>query len=147
MITVARIDERMIHGQVAYAWPVAYKSDAILAVDDEIAKDAFQKSLLEMAAPKVQYYDTVLMSESTYNTNNIAKEFGMSARTLNSILQSKGVQYRQGGQWLLYHKYQNRGFTKTHTYAFTRLDGSTGTSIQTVWTEAGRKFIHELLGA
>ena len=101
---------------------------------------------LEMAAPKVQYYDTVLMSESTYNTNNIAKEFGMSARTLNSILQSKGVQYRQGGQWLLYHKYQNRGFTKTHTYAFTRLDGSTGTSIQTVWTETGRKFIHELLG-
>lgn len=52
MITFARIDERMIHGQVAYAWPVAYKSDAILAVDDEIAKDAFQKSLLEMAAPK-----------------------------------------------------------------------------------------------
>lgn len=109
-------------------------------------QNELHKQQLEMAAPKVQYYDTVLMSESTYNTNNIAKEFGMSARTLNSILQSKGVQYRQGGQWLLYHKYQNRGFTKTHTYAFTRLDGSTGTSIQTVWTEAGRKFIHELLG-
>ena len=110
-------------------------------------QNELHKQQLEMAAPKVQYYDTVLMSESTYNTNNIAKEFGMSARTLNSILQSKGVQYRQGGQWLLYHKYQNRGFTKTHTYAFTRLDGSTGTSIQTVWTEAGRKFIHELLGS
>lgn len=109
-------------------------------------QNELHRQQLEMAAPKVQYYDTVLMSESTYNTNNIAKEFGMSARTLNSILQSKGVQYRQGGQWLLYHKYQNRGFTKTHTYAFTRLDGSTGTSIQTVWTEAGRKFIHELLG-
>ncbi|MGL5692726.1 MAG: PTS system mannose/fructose/N-acetylgalactosamine-transporter subunit IIB [Peptostreptococcaceae bacterium] len=52
MITIARIDERMIHGQVAYAWTVAYKSDAILAIDDEIASDAFQKSLLEMAAPK-----------------------------------------------------------------------------------------------
>lgn len=109
-------------------------------------QNELHRQQLEMAAPKVQYYDTVLMSESTYNTNNIAKEFGMSAKTLNSILQSKGVQYRQGGQWLLYHKYQNRGFTKTHTYAFTRLDGSTGTSIQTVWTEAGRKFIHELLG-
>lgn len=110
-------------------------------------QNELHRQQLEMAAPKVQYYDTVLMSESTYNTNNIAKEFGMSAKTLNSILQSKGVQYRQGGQWLLYHKYQNRGFTKTHTYAFTRLDGSTGTSIQTVWTEAGRKFIHELLGS
>lgn len=109
-------------------------------------QNELHRQQLEMAAPKVQYYDTVLMSESTYNTNNIAKEFGMSAKTLNSILQSKGVQYRQGGQWLLYHKYQNRGFTKTHTYAFTRLDGSTGTSIQTVWTETGRKFIHELLG-
>lgn len=110
-------------------------------------QNELHRQQLEMAAPKVQYYDTVLMSESTYNTNNIAKEFGMSAKTLNSILQSKGVQYRQGGQWLLYHKYQNRGFTKTHTYAFTRMDGSTGTSIQTVWTEAGRKFIHELLGS
>ena len=103
-------------------------------------QNELHRQQLEMAAPKVQ------MSESTYNTNNIAKEFGMSARTLNSILQSKGVQYRQGGQWLLYHKYQNRGFTKTHTYAFTRLDGSTVTSIQTVWTETERKFIHELLG-
>lgn len=51
MITVARIDERMIHGQVAYAWTTAYKSQAVMAIDDEIANDAFQKSLLEMACP------------------------------------------------------------------------------------------------
>ena len=51
MITVARIDERLIHGQVAFAWTTAYKSQAVMAIDDEIAKDAFQKSLLEMACP------------------------------------------------------------------------------------------------
>lgn len=51
MITIARIDERMIHGQVAYAWTTAYKSQAVMAIDDEIAKDTFQKSLLEMACP------------------------------------------------------------------------------------------------
>ena len=51
MITITRIDERLIHGQVAYAWAVAYKSDAILAVDNVIANDSFQKSLLQMAAP------------------------------------------------------------------------------------------------
>lgn len=51
MITVARIDERMIHGQVAYAWTTSYKSQAVMAIDDEIANDAFQKSLLEMACP------------------------------------------------------------------------------------------------
>lgn len=51
MITVARIDERLIHGQVAFAWTTAYKSQAVMAIDDIIAKDAFQKSLLEMACP------------------------------------------------------------------------------------------------
>ena len=36
MITIARIDERLIHGQVAYAWTVAYKSEAIMVIDNEI---------------------------------------------------------------------------------------------------------------
>ena len=51
MITIARIDERLIHGQVAYAWTVAYKSEAIMVIDNEIAKDKFQISLLQMACP------------------------------------------------------------------------------------------------
>lgn len=52
MITIARIDERLIHGQVAFAWSVQYPSDAILVIDNEVCKDAFQKSLLEMATPQ-----------------------------------------------------------------------------------------------
>ena len=48
MITIARIDERLIHGQVAYAWTVAYKSEAIMVIDNEIAKDKFQISLLQI---------------------------------------------------------------------------------------------------
>jgi mannose/fructose/N-acetylgalactosamine-specific phosphotransferase system component IIB len=52
MITIARIDERLIHGQVAYAWSVAYKSEGIMVIDNEVAKDIFQVSLLQMACPK-----------------------------------------------------------------------------------------------
>ncbi|SHJ94996.1 PTS system, sorbose-specific IIB component [Clostridium amylolyticum] len=52
MITIARIDERLIHGQVAFAWSVQYPSDAILVIDNEVCKDNFQKSLLEMATPQ-----------------------------------------------------------------------------------------------
>lgn len=52
MITVARIDERLIHGQVAYSWSVAYKSQAIMVIDDEVSKDSFQKDLLAFACPK-----------------------------------------------------------------------------------------------
>jgi mannose/fructose/sorbose-specific phosphotransferase system IIB component len=52
MITIARIDERLIHGQVAYSWTTAYKSEAVMAVDDEVAKDPFQRDLLKMACPQ-----------------------------------------------------------------------------------------------
>jgi len=37
LITIARIDERLIHGQVAHAWTVAYKTDVIMVIDDEIS--------------------------------------------------------------------------------------------------------------
>ena len=103
-----------------------------------------QKQQLQIAAPKVEYYDTVLQSKSTFNTNQIAKELGMSAETLNSKLKKLKVQYKQNGQWLLTSKYQNKGYTKTRTYTYTRVDGTTGTSLQTTWTEAGRQFIHRL---
>lgn len=98
------------------------------------------------SAPKLEYHDEVLMSADTYTTNQIAKELGLSAITLNKKLKSLGVQYRQSGQWLLYAKYQNKGYTKTHTYTFTHVTtGQPGTKMRTVWTEKGRKFIHELL--
>lgn len=51
MIVTTRIDERLIHGQVAYSWTNQYPADAILVVDEEASKDNFQKSLLEMATP------------------------------------------------------------------------------------------------
>jgi|SRR5690625_366118 len=50
-IVVARIDERLIHGQVAYSWSVAYRVTQIIVVDDEVANDPTQVMLLEMAVP------------------------------------------------------------------------------------------------
>lgn len=110
-------------------------------------QNELHKQQLEIAAPKVQYFNEVLMSSSTYTTNQIAKELGMSAITLNRKLRERGVQYLQNSQWLLYSKYQGKGYTKTHTHPFVRSDGSTGTAMQTVWTEAGRLFLHSLFKA
>ena len=103
-----------------------------------------QAQELQKQAPKVAYYNEVLQSESTYNTNQIAKELGMSAVTLNKKLQEKKVQYKQGGTWLLYHKYQDKGYTKTQTHTYTDSNGQTHTSMLTVWTEKGREFIHSI---
>ena len=40
MINLIRIDERLVHGQVAFAWSVAYPSDAILVMDPGAAGDS-----------------------------------------------------------------------------------------------------------
>lgn len=86
----------------------------------------------------------MLQSESGHQTTIIAKELGITAIELNKILQSKGVQMRIGNTWVLKSKYQNMGYTKTKTYSYTDSHGITQTSIQTIWTEKGRKFIHEI---
>lgn len=95
-------------------------------------------------APDAEYAKKVLTAENTYLTNAIAKEFGMSAVTLNKHLQRLGIQYKQRGMWVLSYKYQDKGYTKTSTAQYFRSDGSVGTSMQTEWTEQGRKWLHEL---
>ncbi|WP_430816598.1 phage antirepressor KilAC domain-containing protein [Carboxylicivirga sp. RSCT41] len=43
--------------------------------------------------------------------------------------------------WLLYAKYQDKGFTKTKTNLYNN-HGEIKTTMLTVWTEKGREFIH-----
>lgn len=107
--------------------------------------NTIQEETIKIQAPKVNYFDNVLQSTSSYTTNQIAKEFGLSARSLNAKLQEIGVQYKQNGTWLLYAKHQNKGYTKTKTHTYVDALGNPGTQMQTVWTEKGRKFIHELM--
>lgn len=108
-------------------------------------QNELQDKQLKISAPKVEYYDNVLQSNSTYTTNQIAKELGMSAIGLNSELNDLKIQYKQSGTWLLYARYQNQGYTKTKTHSFTDNHGNHQTSMSTVWTEKGRKFVHSLV--
>ena len=49
-IVMARVDERLIHGQMALAWLRTYNADCVIVIDDGSAHDAMKKMLLEMAA-------------------------------------------------------------------------------------------------
>lgn len=100
---------------------------------------------MERQAPLVEYASNVLNSESTYTTTQIAKELGMSAQLLNRLLHAYGVQFRQSGQWLLYKQYEDKGYTKTRTHAYTKKDGRIQSMLTTVWTEAGRMFLHQTM--
>lgn len=50
-IVNTRIDERLIHGQVAGIWSTSLSTQRIIVVNDEAATDPLQKSSLRMAAP------------------------------------------------------------------------------------------------
>lgn len=51
-ITIFRIDDRLIHGQVVTAWIAHADAKQILVADDGASKDTLQQSLLKMATPK-----------------------------------------------------------------------------------------------
>ena len=48
---LARIDTRLLHGQVATAWTKTTGPDRIIAVSDAVSKDELRKNMIEQAAP------------------------------------------------------------------------------------------------
>lgn len=97
--------------------------------------------------PKVSYYDKVLSNDALMTISLIAKDYGMSGAGMNKLLHELGVQYRQGGTWLLYAKYQRTGWTHSETKMVSRKDGTEKAVLNTKWTQKGRLGLYELLKA
>ncbi len=51
-IVFARVDFRLIHGQVITKWTKAVKAEKIIIVDDALAKDSFLAGIYVSSAPK-----------------------------------------------------------------------------------------------
>ena len=54
----------------------------------------------------------------------------------------KSIQYKSNGQWVLYAKYQGKGYVHSQTY---QIPGSFQTVMHTLWTQKGREFLYYLL--
>ena len=101
-----------------------------------------QLQIIGELQPKADYTDIILKSNSSMNVSQIAKDYGMSAKKLNSILHDLGVQYKSNGQWLLYSNFHDKGYTKSETGTY---DNGNQTYVHTKWTQKGRLFLYELL--
>ena len=104
-----------------------------------------QNNQITLMKPKATYYDLVLQTKNAVNITTIAKDYGLSAVTLNKKLHDYGVQYKQGGTWLLYQQHADKGYTKTKTGVYTNKAGEEYASVHTQWTQKGRMFIYEIL--
>lgn len=51
MISMIRIDDRLLHGQVAYAWKAHLGYEAVVIASDSASKDDVKKMALKMCCP------------------------------------------------------------------------------------------------
>lgn len=123
--------------------------DYIINILTEYKKEREHNLLLQQQVgelkPKADYYDQILKSKKLITVNAIAKDYGMSAQALNKILHDLKVQFKQSGQWLLYAKYHDKGYTSSEPHKYTKKDGTEDFKLHTKWTQKGRIFLYNLL--
>lgn len=104
-----------------------------------------QKQLIGELKPKADYTDNILKNKGLVTITAIAKDYGMSAKEFNAKLHELGIQYKQSGQWFLYEKYHDNGYTQSETIDLKHKDGTSFVQMNTKWTQKGRLFLYNML--
>lgn len=108
----------------------------------ELEKENSQLSLdLAEANKKLPFLEWALQTKGLVTPTIIAKKYGKTAVWLNDWLHKHGVQFKQGKCWVLYKKYDDKGYSDT-IFSPTDID-HLHPSMK--WTVKGMKFIYELL--
>lgn len=119
--------------------------DTIIQLATRLKAEREQRLIAEQRIhelqPKATYYDLILQNKTLLSVSQIAKDYGMSATAMNKQLFDLGIQYKQGGTWLLYQKYADKGFTQSTTHII----DEERSKLLTKWTQKGRLFIYESL--
>jgi prophage antirepressor-like protein len=115
-----------------------------------IDKDREIKALsaeLKVANKKANYVDVIIDSKDDITTTQVAQDYGMSAVKFNKLLKELGVQRKVNNQWILYAKYQGKGYIASRTILIPGHGEHVHTKINTTWTQKGRMLLYELLKA
>lgn len=110
-----------------------------LAAEQEKNKQLAEEN--RRLAEKATYYDMILQNPDAVPITLIAKDYGLSARRFNCILEELGIQYRLHGTWILYQQFADNGYT--HSNVFCTPSGHQ--TVHTCWTQNGRLFLYKKL--
>ncbi len=99
------------------------------------------EEFVEAIAPKARYCDVILKCKNAIAVSVIAKDYGMTATEFNRLLNKHEIQYKVNGVWVLYHKYDKKGYTVSKTFYIS----GTISTIHTYWTQLGRALIYTTL--
>ena len=85
-VVLARVDDRLIHGEVVTAWTPTFKANKIIIIDDEVAKDTFNVRV-EKAAEKLMVQgvpgERLLLLAKTPTTYNRLIKAGVPLKEVN----------------------------------------------------------------
>lgn len=128
---------------------VLMNPDAIIQLAMNL-KDAQDKNLVleqQIAEyqPKINYLDMILNSKDVVTISQISADYGMSAIEMNRVLSELKVQRKVSGQWILFKKHMNKGYTKSETTNIKISGREDKVVMNTKWTQKGRLFLYELL--
>lgn len=133
-----------------------YATDELLDNPDlliEVATKLKEEKTLRLIAeqrvnelqPKADYYDRILNNKGLVTISTIAKNYGMSAVSFNRLLHDLGIQFNQSGTWLLYSKFQDKGYTHIEPFDYKDKDGNSQVKTRMKWTQKGHIFLYETL--
>ena len=108
-------------------------------------ENAQQQQMIGELKPKADYTDKILQNKGLVTITAIAKDYGMSGQAMNEKLHELNIQYKKSGQWFLYEKYHDKGYTHSETIDLTHKNGNEFIRMNTKWTQKGRLFLYELL--
>lgn len=121
---------------------VLLNPDTIISLAKQLKEEKAKTAKL---APAAEYAQNFLLASGGRLVSSIAKDYGMSAQRFNQILNALDIQYRKGGQWMLYQKYTGKGYTETRVNLIPHNDGRTHQHPETLWTARGCAFLSKQL--
>lgn len=116
--------------------------DTIISLAQQLKEEKAKTAKL---APAAEYAQNFLLASGGRLVSSIAKDYGMSAQRFNRMLNALDIQYRKGGQWMLYQKYTGKGYTETRVNLIPHNDGRTHQHPETLWTARGCAFLSKQL--
>jgi len=130
--------------KIKYKLPKNF-SEALRQLADEVDENNRLKDNIKVMKPKADYTERILKNPGLVSISQISKDYGMSGVEMNKLLHNLKVQYKKSGQWLLYSKYDGKGYVHSDTVDITHKDGREDVKMNTKWTQAGRLFLYNLL--
>jgi mannose/fructose/N-acetylgalactosamine-specific phosphotransferase system component IIB len=85
MIKLTRIDDRLLHGQVAFTWVSSLGIDCIVVANDKVAKDDFQKMAMSLAKPPTAKLQVLTVSDAIAFLNDQKNKNSKIICLINSI--------------------------------------------------------------